>query len=146
MKLPGAGTRTRTIMDDMIEAIQAGVYPPGSCLPSRSKLCTTYKVSPVTAQNAMAGLQSMGYIQRQQGVGSVVLDPCRHPTPVVHRWRGDDLLREILRLNQLTVKWMEMAERDGFLHPATIAELPNVCFDLRLMADRLWQQRQQDIA
>jgi DNA-binding GntR family transcriptional regulator len=129
-------TKSSRIAGDLLAGIRDGTYPPGGLLPTRQELCEKYGVSAVTARAAVQHLVRGGYVVSRQGVGSTVI-------PQQQRGRYDvaDLQAAIYRLNQLTVKWAEMAQRDGYLDPATVHELPYACFELRLMVDRVWQQR-----
>jgi DNA-binding GntR family transcriptional regulator len=131
-----SSTKSSRIAGDLLDRIRDGTYPPGGQLPSRQELCEMYGVSAVTARTAVQHLVRGGYVVSRQGLGTTVI-------PQQRRGRYDvaDLQAEIYRLNQLTVKWAEMAQRDGYLDPATVHELPYACFELRLMVDRVWQQR-----
>lgn len=143
MSRPRPGTITHRIVEDLTRAIQEGVYPPGSHLPPRRELCATYGVSPVTARLATQQLAADGYVIGRQGSGIEVIGP-NPELPHQRRWTVSELQAEIYHLNHLTVKWMDMADRDGFLHPAAVSELAPACFRLQLMVDRIWQQREQD--
>src|SRR5699024_5670924 len=57
-------------------------YPTGSLLPSEKNLAQQYGVSRETIRKALALLLDSGYIQKQQGKGSIVLDIHRFQFPV----------------------------------------------------------------
>ncbi|MBM6615819.1 trehalose operon repressor [Desemzia sp. RIT804] len=57
-------------------------YRPGELLPSENKLAMNYNVSRETIRKALVLLLESGYIQKQQGKGSIVLDVERFNFPV----------------------------------------------------------------
>ena len=57
-------------------------YKPGELLPSENKLAVNYDVSRETIRKALVLLLESGYIQKQQGKGSIVLDVKRFNFPV----------------------------------------------------------------
>lgn len=57
-------------------------YKPGELLPSENKLAVNYNVSRETIRKALVLLLESGYIQKQQGKGSIVLDVKRFNFPV----------------------------------------------------------------
>jgi DNA-binding GntR family transcriptional regulator len=135
-------TKASRIAADLLAGIRDGTYPGGSLLPSRARLCEQYGVSPVTARGAVLQLIEQGYVVSGRGIGTTVIAESGLPIGV----RGstqilDDLQAAIYSLNQLTVKWSEMATRDGYLDPATIHQLPHAAFDIRVLVDRLYQER-----
>jgi GntR family transcriptional regulator len=56
----------RTIADRM----SSGVYPPGSLLPSGSRLCAEFGVSPMTINRAFAELKERGLVSSVKGRGT----------------------------------------------------------------------------
>ena len=52
--------------------IRTGILKPGDKLPSESEMQKKYNISRVTIRNAMAELESEGYIIKVQGKGSFV--------------------------------------------------------------------------
>ncbi len=56
------------------ERIQQGVYGVGSYLPSENELCTTYGMTRTTIRRALDELQRHGFIVREHGRGSRVLE------------------------------------------------------------------------
>lgn len=52
--------------------LQAGDWPAGARLPTIVELARTYGVAAVTVRQAIAILESEGYLRRQQGVGTFV--------------------------------------------------------------------------
>lgn len=67
---------------DLEAAILNQRYKPGDLLPSENTLATTYNVSRETIRKALVLLLESGYIQKQQGKGSIVLDVKRFNFPV----------------------------------------------------------------
>jgi DNA-binding GntR family transcriptional regulator len=67
------------IADDLLGQIATGRYIPGDELPSLAELCTTYRVSKVTASSALAVLDQQGLIAVRHGLRSVVLAPHTNP-------------------------------------------------------------------
>ena len=58
-------------------------YKPGDLLPSENKLAHMYNVSRETIRKALTLLLESGYIQKQQGKGSIVLDIKRFDFPIL---------------------------------------------------------------
>ncbi|WDF03382.1 MULTISPECIES: GntR family transcriptional regulator [Shouchella] len=56
------------------ERIQDGIYPVRSLMPSESFLEEEFQVSKITVRKAMEQLAQEGYVQKQSGVGTTVLD------------------------------------------------------------------------
>lgn len=54
------------------QAIEAGLYPRGSMLPSEAALCDQFGVSRITLRAALKELQLRGMVQRRAGVGTRV--------------------------------------------------------------------------
>lgn len=52
-----------------------GEWSPGTLIPSESELCSSYKVSQITARQALDNLVNDGLIYRQRGRGSFVAQP-----------------------------------------------------------------------
>lgn len=67
---------------DLKHKIEIAEYPTGSLLPSELKLAERYSVSRETIRKALTLLLENGYIQKQQGKGSIVLDIQRFHFPV----------------------------------------------------------------
>ncbi len=59
----------------LLEKIESGEYPVGSKLPSERKLSEQYKVSRMTARNALTALVNEGWAHRIQGRGTYVAKP-----------------------------------------------------------------------
>ena len=59
---------------DLRAAVDAGVHPPGSRLPSESELARTYGVARGTVRQAFATLAAEGLISTRQGARRLVLD------------------------------------------------------------------------
>ncbi len=56
------------------ERIQDGIYPVRTLMPSESFLEEEFQVSKITVRKAMEQLAQEGYVQKQSGVGTTVLD------------------------------------------------------------------------
>ena len=65
------------IEKDLASKIIHGVYPKNTLLPSENTLCEMYGTSRETVRKALALLVELGYIQKIQGKGSIVLDVSR---------------------------------------------------------------------
>jgi GntR family transcriptional regulator len=59
----------------LLEKIESGEYPVGSKLPSERELSEQYKVSRMTARNALTALVNEGWAHRTQGKGTYVAQP-----------------------------------------------------------------------
>lgn len=57
------------------EQIATGVYLPGSRLPSESKLCRTYRVSPMTVRRTIKELTNRNIVRTVRGSGTFVKAP-----------------------------------------------------------------------
>lgn len=67
---------------DLENKILNDTYPAGSLLPSEKQLVDQYTVSRETIRKALNLLINAGYIQKQQGKGSIVLDVQRFNFPI----------------------------------------------------------------
>jgi GntR family transcriptional regulator len=65
----------QAIARDLETQIRAGLYQPGSRLPSYAELSRTHDVSVTTAQNAIRVLRAKGLVIGESGVGVFVVDP-----------------------------------------------------------------------
>lgn len=65
---------TQQVRDQLLAAIEAGQYPPGSLIPSERVLCETLGVSRVSVREAIAGLEALGVLSVQHGKGAFVTD------------------------------------------------------------------------
>lgn len=75
-------SRFQEIFFDIETKIINQEYKPGELLPSEHKLAGTYDVSRETIRKALSLLLESGYIQKQQGKGSIVLDVKKFDFPV----------------------------------------------------------------
>jgi GntR family transcriptional regulator len=67
------------IKEGVIRLIDDGVVKPGDLLPSENELSNAYQISPMTVRQAMKALVDEGYVQRERGRGTFVLQrPMRH--------------------------------------------------------------------
>ena len=64
--------RYHTVADALSDAIQSGVYPVGSMLPTEAKLCEQFGFSRQTIREATRLLVGLGILSRHQGVGTRV--------------------------------------------------------------------------
>jgi DNA-binding GntR family transcriptional regulator len=62
----------QTIAEKLSAAIQQGVYPVGSMLPTEAELCARFGVSRQTVREATRLLLQLGMVSRHQGVGTRV--------------------------------------------------------------------------
>jgi DNA-binding GntR family transcriptional regulator len=62
------------IVDYIKKRIQIGVFPIDSLLPSENELCHQFGTTRTTVRRAMEELRKEGFIQKEQGRGSKVLD------------------------------------------------------------------------
>lgn len=67
---------------DLEKKILEGDFLPGTLLPSEKQLVEQYSVSRETIRKALNLLINAGYIQKQQGKGSIVLDFQRFSFPI----------------------------------------------------------------
>jgi len=62
----------RKIYEQLRKHIEKGVYKEGDILPSENELCLLHSITRPTVRKAMDMLTNDGFIQRRQGLGSVV--------------------------------------------------------------------------
>ncbi|MBP2100230.1 trehalose operon repressor [Enterococcus rivorum] len=67
---------------DLEKGILEGEYKPGTLLPSENQLVEKYSVSRETIRKALNLLINAGYIQKQQGKGSIVLNYKKFSFPI----------------------------------------------------------------
>ena len=70
------------IYNELKQAIENKIYKPNDRLPSENQLAKTYKVSRETIRKVLKLLATDGYIQKQQGKCSIVLDHKQFEFPV----------------------------------------------------------------
>ena len=75
-------TKYQKIYQDLLEKIKQGEIKPHTLLPSESELMKIYNASRDTVRKALNLLLNDGYIQKNKGKGSVVLDINRIAFPV----------------------------------------------------------------
>lgn len=66
--------RYQLIYNEIKTSIEKNIYPPNTTLPSECKFAKDYQVSRETIRKALTLLAEDGYIQKQQGKPSIVLD------------------------------------------------------------------------
>jgi DNA-binding GntR family transcriptional regulator len=62
------------IHDSLKKQIQLGDYKIGDLLPSENELCKTFSITRTTARKALGELLKEGFIERQHGKGSIVIE------------------------------------------------------------------------
>ncbi|MDP4278559.1 MAG: GntR family transcriptional regulator [Bacteroidota bacterium] len=62
----------RKVYEALRDQIESGVYVPGDLLPSENDLSSRFEVARPTVRNALERLVVDGFIQKQQGKGSIV--------------------------------------------------------------------------
>src|SRR5258706_8630513 len=63
------------VYKSLLDRIERGEFVPGSFLPPERQLTEDYGVSRITIIKALDGLANKHYVKRQQGRGTIVLDP-----------------------------------------------------------------------
>lgn len=76
------GKKYHEIYHSLLEEIENDRYVPGELLPSEKILMTTYNASRDTVRKALNLLTENGYIQKNQGKGSIVIDNNRMNFPI----------------------------------------------------------------
>jgi len=66
-------TRYKLIESDLKKCIVEGFYQVDDMLPSENVLCNQYKMARTTVRKALQNLENEGYVERKQGLGSVVI-------------------------------------------------------------------------
>lgn len=69
-------TAYQQVYESLSKKIVSGSYPIGSLLPSEPALEKIYKVSRITIRRAVDMLTINGFVKKQQGIGTIVLDYC----------------------------------------------------------------------
>ncbi|MFC2947806.1 trehalose operon repressor [Virgibacillus sediminis] len=125
-----------TIYEDLVEKIQANVWPASSMLPSENELADEYKSSRETIRKALDLLSNNGYIQKIRGKGSVVIDLNKFSFPV----SGIVSFKELDRSLNLSSK--TIVEELDYVHEGEeIADL------LQIGEEKVWQvSRVREIA
>jgi DNA-binding GntR family transcriptional regulator len=62
------------IYNDLKIQIQQGLYKSGDLLPSENELCSKYAITRTTSRKALDVLLKEGFIEKKQGLGSVVTE------------------------------------------------------------------------
>ena len=65
----------KQVADQLLEAIQNGIYKPGDKIPKEEELCAQFNVGRQTLRSAVSQLEESGYLKRVQGSGTYVCDP-----------------------------------------------------------------------
>ena len=112
-------------------------YKPGELLPSENKLAVNYNVSRETIRKALVLLLESGYIQKQQGKGSIVLDVERFNFPV----SGLTSYKELQETQHINSKTLLVANQRQLL-PNHVVEQLNLPADTEV--HYIERQRQVD--
>ncbi|MFW5822280.1 MAG: GntR family transcriptional regulator [Tangfeifania sp.] len=64
----------RIIRDSLKKQIQLGEFKIGDLLPSENELCKTFSITRTTARKALDELLKEGFIEKQHGKGSIVIE------------------------------------------------------------------------
>ncbi|EYR63411.1 GntR family transcriptional regulator [Actinotalea ferrariae CF5-4] len=72
--MPRTGTLVARISEELRGELAAGQYPPGSKLPTESRLGEHFGVSRPTVRAALRELEALGLVRTQHGVGTFVVD------------------------------------------------------------------------
>lgn len=67
--------RYRKLYETLRRRIEDGVYTKGDLLPSENELCAVHGMTRPTVRKALDKLMHEGFIQKQQGLGSIVQGP-----------------------------------------------------------------------
>ncbi|CAH0416498.1 trehalose operon repressor [Periweissella fabaria] len=109
----------KQIYQELKDAILDEKYPAESFLPSESTLATTHNCSRDTIRKALLALEAEGYIQKQRGRGSQVLQHKLRTFPL----NGLTSYQEVKTIQQLDtqthVKTFEIVTVDEHLHKLT---------------------------
>lgn len=63
-----------TLAEQIADDILAGVYPPGSQVPSTNELSVFYKINPATAGKALNRLVDQEVLEKRRGLGMFVTE------------------------------------------------------------------------
>jgi len=62
------------IKNDIMDRILSGEFKDREYLPTEGELCEIFEVSRATVREAIRGLQEMGFVERQQGIGIKIIN------------------------------------------------------------------------
>jgi DNA-binding FadR family transcriptional regulator len=65
------------VADQLIDAMLAGDYPPGTTLPPERDLAERLGINRTSLRQAIARMEQVGLVESRQGVGTVACDPVR---------------------------------------------------------------------
>ncbi|ODP39561.1 FadR/GntR family transcriptional regulator [Sphingomonas turrisvirgatae] len=93
------------VVEDLVNAIVAGTYPPGTALPPENMLCDMYDVSRTVVREATTALTEKGLVVSQQGRGTIVRDSrswnMLDPAILSALFQGDEGLRYLDNLSEV---------------------------------------------
>ncbi|EUJ39990.1 trehalose operon repressor [Brochothrix campestris] len=123
------------IYEELAQAIDEKKYRVGEPLRSENDLAEQYNVSRETVRKALRRLRETGYIQKQQGKGSIVLDQTRFDFPVSGLTSFKELMTvkakatttKVIR-NEEQVLPLEISKRLGMRSDTPVIHLTRVRF------------------
>jgi GntR family transcriptional repressor for pyruvate dehydrogenase complex len=127
---------TQQVREQLLEAIEQGVYPIDTLLPSERALCDAFGVSRVSVREALAGLEALGVIQVQHGKGAFVRDQTGVYATSFGQYLSvfrDDIL-ELLRVRQ-ALDEMAAAQAAERPEPTLRAAMQEACAAFRIAAE-----------
>ncbi|MCP1336740.1 GntR family transcriptional regulator [Futiania mangrovi] len=99
------------LVNTLLEEIRAGRYATGARLPTEHELCDRFAVSRYTVREALRRLQEMGFVERRQGMGTVLISDQGSGQFVNSISRLDELLQyasstrlEILSIDRIVLQ------------------------------------------
>lgn len=108
--------------------IVTGEFPEGDLLPSEHQLTTAYKVARSTVRQALQHLVNDGYIQKKQGVGSIVTSPVKSLGLLSFKGFSDVVGKTSKNIQtKIITRPEERPWNDGFFYPLTAEEKKAGC-------------------
>ncbi|MDX5361765.1 MAG: GntR family transcriptional regulator [Alphaproteobacteria bacterium] len=109
--------RYMELVNTLLDEIRGGLYATGQRLPTEHELCDRFAVSRYTVREALRRLQEMGFVERRQGMGTVLISDQGSGQFVNSISRLDELLQyasstrlEILSIDRIVLQ-AEQARR-----------------------------------
>ncbi len=88
----------RILYNELRDRINSGVYPPGTALPSETRMCDEFGVSLITVRRAIHELALDGLVDSRHGIGSFVREPAQSEVVVGMSSFTSDIVEGRLRL------------------------------------------------